>query len=510
MNSERYDVLLISPWTDEIKVSPVFHLMRKEIEKCSEIILQEKLPELNELQDGLGKDVLQYYEKVPLSIGLLSIASVLRKNGYKVKYVPLDYYKDSSDLKWFEKVLEQELKHVNYMVGVTSVTPEINRALHLLSLAKKIRPELVTVIGGTHVSYLEREYAKLESVDFVSRGEGEYTITELLNAVINKTDFENIDGLTYENGGKLIRTKDRMMCDLTQLPDIAFDLLPQDKMDRFKYHTYFSRGCYNNCDYCVEGKYFGSAKRFRSVTDFVNELERFCNEYKWKYIHIFDSDFIQKNSYINQICDEIINRKLKIILSINISPLLYKMIDLPLLKKMVKAGFKEFLIGSETADDKIINALNRHQTYDNLLNTTKMLKEAGAPIVSTYWVVGLPGETRESLLKTIESVDYLFRNELIYHGSAKLFVPYPGTKIFNKIGDYGIRLINKNWENFDRYAFPPAYVNENISIFELYEFMNLFHAMQLSYFTKRAGRIDDCYYENHDLINQYFVDAIYL
>lgn len=259
-----------------------------------------------------------------------------------------------------------------------------------------------------------------------------------------------------------------------------------------------------------KGFFFGPQKRFRRVDKFIDELEKFSEEYGWKYIHVFDSDFVQANPYIEQICDEIEKRQLDIILSINVSPRLHKMIDKSLLSKMVKSGFKEFLIGSETASESVINNLNRKQTFDDVLKTTEMLKDVEAPIVSTYWVVGLPGETRTTLLETIKAVDYLFKNNLIYHGSAKMFVPYPGTAVCNKLTDFGIEIVNHEWEYYDRYNFPPAYINKNISVFELYEFVNLFHAMQLSYFTKRTGREYECYQENLDNISKLFSNAIYL
>lgn len=507
---KKYDVLLISPWSEEIKVSPMFHIMRKEIEKCSEIIFRQKLPHFAEMQNDMGKNVLQYYERIPISTGLLSIAAVLKNSGYSVKYISLDYYKDRDNAHWLEDTLKQELDSVKYLVGVTSVTPEINRAIKILEMCKKIKPEVYTVIGGPHVSYLPEIYASKECVDFVSRGEGEYTILELTHAISENLSVDGIKGLTYKKGNTICNTADRELCDLKELPDPAYELLPANDRQRFKYHTYFSRGCCNKCDYCVEGIFFGPQKRFRRVDKFIDELEKFSEEYGWKYIHVFDSDFVQANPYIEQICDEIEKRQLDIILSINVSPRLHKMIDKSLLSKMVKSGFKEFLIGSETASESVINNLNRKQTFDDVLKTTEMLKDVEAPIVSTYLVVGLPGETRTTLLETIKAVDYLFKNNLIYHGSAKMFVPYPGTAVCNKLTDFGIEIVNHEWEYYDRYNFPPAYINKNISVFELYEFVNLFHAMQLSYFTKRTGREYECYQENLDNISKLFSNAIYL
>ncbi|MGL4874449.1 MAG: B12-binding domain-containing radical SAM protein [Clostridium sp.] len=504
-NNEQYDVLLISPWSEKITVSPSFHIIRQEIELYSKGLYNKIFSEKNNRID----QAVKYYTKIPLSTGLLSIASVLRENGYKVKYISMDYFK-SEDSNWVEKVLEQEMKNVRYMVGVTSVTPEIYRAIEILKLAKKLKPHITTVIGGPHVSTLDEIYAKDRSVDVVCRGEGEYTLLELMNAIKNRNDFKNIKGITYEKEGEVIKNIDRELLDLTQLPDAAYDLIPANEMNKFIYQTYFSRGCYNNCAYCVEGKYWGPKKRFRKVEKFVDELERFSKVFNLKYIHIFDSDFIQGNMYIDEICDELIKRDLDLVLSINTNPNLHRIIDENKLKKMIEAGFKEILIGSETAEDKLLGALNRRQTFEDLVTSTQLLKKVNMPIVSTYWVVGLPGETRESLIKTVEGIIYLFENNLIYHGSAKLFVPYPGTTVYENQEKYNINIISDNWEEFDRYNFPPPYIHNEISQLELYQYVNLIHSIQLSYFIKRVDGAKESYNNVKEYIERFFTKQIYL
>lgn len=93
-----------------------------------------------------------------------------------------------------------------------------------------------------------------------------------------------------------------------------------------------------------------------------------------------------------------------IILSINVSPRLHKLISKSLLEKMVQAGFHQFLIGCETADDELLKRMNRNQTFEDLLITTKLLKTANVAVVSTYWIIGLPGETRKSLYDIVRNV----------------------------------------------------------------------------------------------------------
>ena len=171
----EWDVLLVSPWTVDITVSQSFHIIRQEVERCSDYLYQDTT-------DDVIEQAVKYYDKIPISTGLLSIASVLLNNNYRVKYISLDYYKSDKN-KWIEETLAYYVKKTKYMVCVTSVTPEIYRALTILKTVKSICSDLVTVIGGPHVSVLDCEYARYSYIDYVSRGEGEYTILELLDVI---------------------------------------------------------------------------------------------------------------------------------------------------------------------------------------------------------------------------------------------------------------------------------------------------------------------------------------
>ena len=510
----KFDVLFISPWSEPINVLPSFLIIRQEIEACANQIARTKIPIDSIEKNGkkISYPVKKYLGKFPISMGLLSIASVLEQNGYTVNYVSLDRYKNMYRNKagWLEKTLRVLLMNTRYAVGVTSVTPEFNRALKVLRLARKLNPKLLRVMGGHHVTYLDKESLENREIDVVVRGEGEITFLELLEMFIAKRDFSTIKGITFRKKNKIIRNPDRPLCDLTKIPKPALHLLPKKEIDNYVIYSHFSRGCSSRCDYCIEGRFWKNKKRFRELSDFIGELEFLSKEYKTRFVHLVDSDFIKQNEYIDELCAELENRNLNIFLSVSVSPDVHKHISQDRLKRMVKVGFVEFNIGSESVSDDVLEKIHRYQTFSGFLKSVTLLKAAKAPFVFAYWIIGLPGETRETIQETINEIICLFEKDLLFHGSMRFFIPYPGSKIYNEASKYGIKLITDDWERFDRFGFPPPYIHKNITPFELQNYMMLFQSIQLSYFLKRLNISEEHALALHRKVNGMYSKAIYM
>ena len=138
------------------------------------------------------------------------------------------------------------------------------------------------------------------------------------------------------------------------------------------------------------------------------------------------------------------------------------------------------------------------------------MKTAKAPFVFAYWIIGLPGETRDTIQETINEIICLFEEDLLYHGSMRFFVPYPGSTIYNEAGKYGIKIISDDWERFDRFGFPPPYIHKNLTPFELQNYMMLFQSIQLSYFLKRLNLTEEHARRLHKKVDELYPKAIYM
>jgi anaerobic magnesium-protoporphyrin IX monomethyl ester cyclase len=150
-------------------------------------------------------------------LNLMYLASSLEAESYSVKIIDDDLLQQG-----YERVAEQINKINPPMVGVTAGTSTIKSALKYLEQLKKILPDVLTVIGGPHTTFMPYETLKgSKYLDVVVMGEGEETIVELADhAAKNNRDIEDIKGIVYRDStnGKLKTTEKRPL-----IKDLGFN-----------------------------------------------------------------------------------------------------------------------------------------------------------------------------------------------------------------------------------------------------------------------------------------------
>jgi radical SAM superfamily enzyme YgiQ (UPF0313 family) len=174
-------------------------------------------------------------------------------------------------------------------------------------------------------------------------------------------------------------------------------------------------------------------------------------------------------------------------------------------------GFIEFPLGCESGSDAILRRMQRGHTVDDLLRTLSLLKQARIPFVSTYWMVGLPGETLETIAQTAALIKRLMDEDLVFHASAKPFIPMPGTPIFDEPEKWGIRIASHDWSLYERYGLPMPHHHENLSQAEIEAATLLLQGIQAAAFRRRAtGQIAEDLDELRRAISGQCVEAVYL
>ncbi len=131
---------------------------------------------------------------------------------------------------------------------------------------------------------------------------------------------------------------------------------------------------------------------------------------------------------------------------------------------MVRCGFIEFLVGVESASDQILKKMNKGETYEEIASALRKLKKADAPIVKTYWMLGFPGETKETLEQSQEALRELLEQDLTDYAIIKLFLPYPGTPPFQEPERFDIHIEKNHWWKYERFSFPPPYQLGSVSM----------------------------------------------
>ena len=384
------------------------------------------------LECALFKDV-----KLP-PLGIAYIAGVLRKADHEVKLLDGNILKDQ--LKDIKKAV---IEYSPGIVGISASTSVMRVSMEIAQLVKDIDKNIKIMMGGVHPTLFPKNVIHGPCVDYVVYGEGEETVLELIEAIREKKEQQNILGVVYKKKREIIKNAPRpLIKNLDNLPFPAYDLLPMKEYCSPQIlKTPFtsmitSRGCPYQCIFCDAGVVFGKKYRFYSPERTVKEIKYLINRFNIKEIMFKDSDFTLHKGRVEAFCDLMIDEGLNLLWSCNGR---VGTIDKALVKKMKKAGCRLIQYGVESGDQEVLNTLKKGIKVEQIKETFKISKEAGLKTVANF-MVGNPGETEESIQKTIK----LVREIKADYGNFGFVTPFPGTELYTMA-------CKNNWllENFD-------------------------------------------------------------
>ncbi len=358
-------------------------------------------------------------------MGLVAIASYIRENkNNHIQIYDANIEKDYS----IEKIAEKIFQYNPQILGMTAMTNNINNTLKIAQAIKKNRPDIITVIGGIHATISPEEVLSDEAVDFIVVGEGEITFDQLLKNINQPEEFKNIDGLGYKENNKIIINQKReFIKDLDQLPFSAHDLLKLEEyrsplMSRIPFVNMFrSRGCPFQCIFCDVQNMFGRIYRVQSPQRTIREIDYLVDKFKIREIAFKDSEFILNKENVSQLCDLLIDRGYDLIWSCNAR---VDCGNYQLFQKMKKAGCQIISFGAESGDNDILKILKKGITVEQIREAIKQTKAAKLKS-SVNFMIGSPGETKETIEKTINLAKEL--NPDYVHFS--FTTPFPGSEL---------------------------------------------------------------------------------
>lgn len=329
------------------------------------------------------------------------------------------------------------------VLGSTSVTLNFRGAAEIVSTAKRHRPSLVTMMGGPHVSFSAAgTLVGYPGVDLIVRGEGERTIAELMAEGMNPSAWEKIRGLAFRRNGGIVMTEPQPFIeDLDALPLPARHLLPLSRYQALGYPISIitSRGCPYSCIFCLGRRMVGSRVRLRSASRVVDEIEQILS-YGIDRINVADDLFVSHSGRVTEVCDEILQRGLRFSWSAFAR---VNTVDRETLKLMREAGCDSVSFGVETGNSDLLKLIRKGITREQVREAVSLCRETGI-IAHTSFIVGLPGETPETLKETGEfaaSLGSLYG----YH----FLAPFPGTTVREKVERYDLEILTDDWARYD-------------------------------------------------------------
>jgi len=373
-----------------------------------------------------------------IPMGLLYIGGAVEEAGHEARV--LDLLVASPDKEAVHAAMGSFGPDV---VGVTSVTMNWHEASRILKWVKEADPSVITVAGGPHATFTWRRIGRDEPwVDYVVVGEGERTFTEFLEMLKNGRKPQSVAGLAWrEDGAMRCGRRRKFEPDLETLPRPARHLFPLSRYRVMRVDGGLStgRGCPFSCTFCVGPKMVGKKPRLKKPESVADEVEELVGM-GFRHIAFSDDHFGMRRSHALAVCDEIIGRGLDIDLSIFIRA---DAAEPHLLEKMRAAGCSKILYGAESGVQEIADAAKKKIDLEKLREKVKMALDAGFQVQVTF-ILGLPGETRQTVERTFEYA----RSLGAFYG-VHLLAPLPGSEIYEKARELGVRILHEKWKYYD-------------------------------------------------------------
>ena len=356
--------------------------------------------------------------------GLGILSAVLKQKGYETK---LFYAKTKRELKNIFKEIESFKPDV---IGFTSDTTQFS---HVKSLLKglSMADNTFTVLGGCHVSLYPDCLKSIKNLNAICIGEGEETLSELVNKLELKESIDSVRGLWVkkEDGGVVKNPSRSFIGDLDKLPFADYGIFGYQQIinsdfDRLSFML--SRGCPFNCTYCAspamgklqEGKYV----RFMSVKRVIDELRLLKSKYKFKTIFFADDTFTINKQFVAEFCQEYKNQ-IGIPFEVNAR---VETISVNMLSDLKDAGCFKIHMGIEHGNERFRReVLNRNMSNQQIIDAFKLIKDAGMASKS-YNIVGFPLETEALHQDTVKINQQINPDGHVCY----IFQPYPGTKMY--------------------------------------------------------------------------------
>jgi len=381
--------------------------------------------------------------------GLLSIASFLRSKGHGAEIVPLSYlvgFKPDWTFEEIEAILKDVIpKNDPVVVGVSNQrTIDYPVSIEILKICKQINENITTLIGGMHVTYLDKECLELPYVDVVVRGEGEWIMADLIPALENGADLHQIKGITFKEDGKIIRTPDRPVGNLHELPPLDFGLLPFDFVQKGFIVGMLSRGCPFHCNFCLESAFWKKRRSF-TVEQFMNEMDVLEHVYKNPLAGIDDGMVAVGSKLFAELCSAMKKQKLSFAPDSYIYTRLDAISDQGM-QNMKGTNIKYVLVGMESASSEILDSMDKNLSSDNIRVPLAKLRENDF-CPSGTWMIGFPGDNPAKATSSVDLMSCLLDEDLISQNPTDVgfFTPYPGTPFFAEPEKYEIEILTKDW-----------------------------------------------------------------
>ncbi|HOW27768.1 MAG TPA: radical SAM protein [Elusimicrobiota bacterium] len=407
-------------------------------------------------------------------LGLAELAGYVRSTGFSVDVVDCNVMSPSVEgfEEYFVRSYQRVYSEIRY-VGLTAMTPTVKKAYYIARIVKRFYPDARIVFGGVHATFQTAEVLSNGFVDYVVRGEGEYTLAELLSG----GSPETIAGLAYRRGNEVVMNPERPRIGrLDGLPMPAYDLLPISRYypakGTFKnlpaMSLVTSRGCPGHCTFC--NKTLGPQVVYKSAATIHREIRYLMDNHGVREILFYDDTLTLNKNNILELC--------RLLMEGTHRPTWtcfarVNHVDPDQLRLMRRAGCHQIMFGVENASETVLKNVKKEISLDQIRRAVAWTKQAGIDCRLAF-MVGNPGDTRAVILENMRFIRELDPELLVVN----ITTPFPGTEMYEQARREG-RLLTDDWDDYN--LAKPVMRIDGMSVDEILE---MYRAMYRAFYLR--------------------------
>jgi anaerobic magnesium-protoporphyrin IX monomethyl ester cyclase len=383
-----------------------------------------------------------------MGVGYLS--SYLKREGHDVSLLDLNIAPVSRS-----DIIDRVNAYRPDLVGVPVMCTGMDQSRDIVQVVKQ-NTDIPVVIGGAQASALPSYTMDFVGADYAVVGEGEITTAELVAALEGSRPLDSVLGLGYRSDGEFRMNGPRPLVeDLDSLPVPDWELIdPRNyriapilsNAKKFPIAPVVtSRGCPFECTFCAGRSIWGRSHRFRQAVKVVDEIEMLTRDFGVREIFMGDDNFNLRASHAIDICNEILERDLQLPWAcpngVRVDSLTPDLLGL-----MKRSGCHLIGLGIESGDQAVLDRAKKSLDLSIVPQVCAEIEAAGITAVG-FFVLGLPGDTRETVENTIEFAKSLPLKRAWFN----ILAPYPGSEIFDAYVT-GRGMDELEWRNLDSFG----------------------------------------------------------
>jgi|WetSurSiteA1Bulk_404760.scaffolds.fasta_scaffold00943_7 radical SAM superfamily enzyme YgiQ (UPF0313 family) len=366
--------------------------------------------------------------------------------GYLKSYALKDsFIRDTADIEIIDFDTEMlNVQQVVYylaqfrpdLIGFSCYCWNISKVLDTARIIKTIYPEIKIVLGGPEAGPIGEKYLRENPyIDFVVKGEGEITFSELLKWHAGEGRLEDIHGITFRHNGQIQANPDRSPIEnLGEIPSPYLEgiLAPRDKVTYIE--TY--RGCMFKCHYCFEGKNIPRL-RFFPEDRVRREIELVMSHPEIRSFHFVDTVFNCRKEYLRKTV-EMISRANRHGAELRTVEIIAEFVDEETIALFKQANIKSIETGPQTVHKDTLQNVNRYFNEEKFRNAVRLLEANGIEVTSDL-IIGLPGDNFFKFAKSVKTIMDMHPSNIVF----SILHVLPGTVLYEKSEGFGLKFDDK-------------------------------------------------------------------